>query len=110
MSAESRPMATILPFPVEKVVPVWGLTKRECDAVRAEAYDLILRGRVTSVTCRYDRQYMCVFDRERAPYFIGREERVCYLFSPDETLIAQSRRFKDVLEAMDVVLSSDMPA
>ena len=103
-------MGTILQFPVDKVVPFRGLTKRECDAVRAHAYDLILQGRVTSVSCRYDRQYMCVFDHEGAPYFIGREERVCYLFGPDETLLAESFRFKDVLDSMNVTLSSDIPA
>ncbi len=104
-------MATILPFPNTKVVPVRGLTKQECEAVHAEACALMYQGRATGVSIHNDGQYMCVFDRCGEPYFIGREEGVCYLFDHNETMVAQSRRFGDVLEALEVMLSStpDVP-
>jgi hypothetical protein len=99
-------MATVLRFPIEKVVPVRGLTKHECDAVHAEAYDMMLRGWVTGVSILNAGQYMCVFDRCGQPYFIGREEGVCYLFDPNETQLAESRRFHEVLASLRIIFSA----
>ena len=48
---------------------------------------------------------MCVFDGDGEPYSIGREEGVCYLTDPDETMIAHSQRFEIVLEALEMMLS-----
>ena len=104
-------MAKILPFPNTKMVPVRGLTEQECEAVHAEACALMYQGRATGVSIHHDGQYMCVFDRCGEWYFIGREEGVCYLFDHNKTIVAQSRRFSDVLEALEVMLSStpDVP-
>ncbi len=52
-----------------------------------------------------DGQFMCVFDGDGEPYSIGREKGVCYLTDPDETMIAHSRRFEIVLEALEMMLS-----
>jgi hypothetical protein len=98
-------MATVLRFPIEKVVPIRGLTKHECEAVDAGAHDMMLRGWVTGVSTLNGGQYMCVFDRCGQPYFIGREEGVCYLFDPHEAQLAESRRFHEVLESLSTILS-----
>jgi hypothetical protein len=98
-------MATILPFPVKKIVPIWGLTEHECDAVLAVANDLILQGHATSVSIHNDGQYMCVFDGNGEPYSIGRERGVCYLTDSDETMFARSQRFEIVLQALEILLS-----
>ncbi len=98
-------MATILPFPVKKPVPIWGLTEQECDAVQAKAYDLMLQGRATGIGIHNDGQYMCVFDGDGEPYSISREDGVCYLTNHEETMLVHSRRFEDVLEALIEMLS-----
>ena len=105
-------MATILPFPVKKVIPNLGLTEQERDVVQAEGYDLIFQGRATGVSIHNDGQYMCVFDGNGEPYSIGREEGVCYLTNHEETIVAFSRRFEVVLEALMELLSPtpDKPA
>ncbi len=105
-------MATILPFPVKKASPVWGLTEEECDAVQAEAYDMMLQGRVTGVSIHDDGQYMCVFDGNGEPYAIGRENGVCYLFDNDDVVLASSHRFEIVLDALEMILPTapDEPA
>ena len=97
-------MATILPFPVKKVVPVWGLTEQECDTLQAEAYDLMLQGRATGVSIHGEGQYMCIFDSEGEPYSIGRENGVCYLFDCDDEVLARSQRFEIILDALDMIL------
>jgi hypothetical protein len=99
-------MATILQFPIKKAVPVWGLTEQECDTVQTEAYDLMLRGQATGVSIHNDGQYMCVFDGNGQPYAIGREDSVFYLSDPEEKMIAYSRQFQDVLQALEVLLTS----
>ena len=99
-------MATILPFPVKNVVLVWGLTEHECAAVQAVAYDLMTQGHATGVSIHNDRQYMCVFDGNGEPYSIGREEGVCHLADPDETMLVRNRRFEIVLQALEMLLSS----
>ncbi len=99
-------METILPFPVKKTAPIWGLTEQECDAVQAEAYDLMLQGRATGVSIHNDGQYMCVLDADGEPYAIRRENGVCYLSDPDETMLAHSRQFENVLQALEILLTS----
>ena len=97
-------MAMILPFPVKNVVPLWGLTESECDAVQAEAYDLMLQGRATGVSIHNEGRYMCVFDGSGEPYSIGRENGICYLFDNNEILLAKSRQFERVLDALEAML------
>lgn len=97
-------MATILPFPVKKAIPKWGLTDAECDTVQAEAYDLMLQGRVTGVSIHDDGQYMCVFDRYGEQYSIGRENGVCYLFDNRDSVLASSQRFEIVIDALEMIL------
>lgn len=105
-------MATILPFPVKNVIPVWGLTEQECDAVQAEAYDLMLRGRATGVAVHEDDHFMCVFDGNGEPHFIGRDNGVCYLLDSNQMILARSQRFEIVLDALEMMLSPtpDSPA
>jgi hypothetical protein len=105
-------MATILPFPVKKAIPIWGLTEQECDAVQAEAYDFMLQGRVTGVSIHNDGQYMCVFDASGEQYSIGRENGVCYLFDNDDEVLASSQRFEIILDALEMMLppAPDEPA
>jgi len=105
-------MATILPFPVKKQVPAWGLTEQECDAIQAEAYDLMLQGRATGVSIHRDGQYMCVFDNNGEPYSIGRENGICYLFDNNEMVLARSQRFEIIVDALEMILppTSDQPA
>jgi hypothetical protein len=98
-------MATILPFPAMNVVPVWGLTEQECDAVHEAAFPLMHYGQSTGVSVHNDGQYMCVFDRRGEPYSIGREEGVCYLANSEESMVVYSRQFEDVLEALLEMLS-----
>jgi hypothetical protein len=100
-------MATILQFPVRKVVPVWGLTEQESDAVQAAASDLMLQGRSTGVNIHDEGRYMCVFDSDGKPYTIGREHGVCYLHDPDETMFARSQRFEIVLQALEILMEPD---
>lgn len=101
-------MATILPFPIRKTIPVWGLTQQECDAIHEMAYECIREGRATGVSIHNDGQYMCVFDKGGEPYFIGRVDSDCYLFDSDETLIAESRRFEIVMDALQEYLSRQL--
>jgi hypothetical protein len=97
-------MATILPFPIKRANPVWGLTEDECDAVQAEAYDMMLQGRVTGVSIHDDGKYMCVFDSDGEPFSIGRENGVCYLFDNNDVVLASSQQFDIVLDALDMIL------
>lgn len=98
-------MASILPFPSKKAIPVWGLTLEECDLIHSMAYELIRRGGATGVSIHNDGQYMCVFDSRGEPYFIGRVDNDCYLFNAAESLIAENRRFEVVLDALEDILS-----
>ena len=105
-------MATILPFPMKKPVPERGLTEEECDAVQAEAYDLMLQGRATGVSIHSDGHYMCVFDANGEPFSIGRENGLCYLFDSNDKVLARSQRFIVVLDALEMFLppAPDEPA
>ena len=48
---------------------------------------------------------MCVFDRQGEPYFIGRENGVCYLFDPTGAFLARNPRFEVVIDALAEALS-----
>lgn len=98
-------MASIIPFPSHRVMPRCALTDSECAAVRSIVHHKGLEGRATGVSRHNDGQFMSVFDRRGARYFVGREEGVCYLFDPDENQLAEGDRFDDVLAALDVALS-----
>ena len=98
-------MATIIKFPVTTAVPLKGLTEQECDAVQSEAYDLMIEGCATGVSIHNDGQYMCVFDREGNPYSVRRENGMCYLFDPNEMILARSDRFEILLDALEMALS-----
>ena len=97
-------MATILQFPVKKAVPVWGLTEQECQAVQAEAYDLMLQGRASGVSLQNEDQYMCVYDGNGEAYFIGRENGVYYMFDNRQAVLASSQNFEIILEALGMML------
>lgn len=97
-------MATIVPFPVKKAAPASGLTEEECDAIQAEAYDLMLQGRATGVSIHHDGQYMCVFDGSGVPYSIGRQNGLCYLYDNNDTMLARSQHFEIVLDALEMML------
>ena len=87
-----------------RALPVKGLTEQECDAIQAQAYDMMLLGWVTGVSIHNDGQYMCVFDGNGEPYFIGREDGVCYLFDNNEMTLTSSRFFEIVLDALEMIL------
>ena len=97
-------MATILTFPVKKVISSSELTEDECQTVHEEAYGLMQRGSVTGVSRHNDGMYMCIFDRNGEPYFIGRENGVCYLFDPTGAFVARSPRFEVVVDALTETL------
>ena len=44
--------------------------------------------------------YTATFDRQGEPYFIGREEGVCYLFDHNETMVAQPAPYRDHLSML----------
>ena len=98
-------MGVIIPFPKAKAVPLTGLTEQECDAVHAEAYDLMIKGCATGVSIHNDGEYMCVFDRDGEPYSVRRENGVCYVFDSNEMILARSDRFEIVLDALKMTLS-----
>jgi hypothetical protein len=97
-------MATILPFPIQKTAPVWGLSENECDEIQADAYDLMLQGRATGVSIHGDGQYMCVFDSNGEPFAIGRENGVCTLYDSEDRMLASSRHFETILDALEMML------
>ena len=97
-------MGELVPFPTKKkMVPVRQLTKQECDSVLAV---LIEKRLGTYLSVLNDGRYICVFNKSEEPYFIGRQQNMCYLFDPDETLILQSQHLEDVLNTLEVTLKS----
>ena len=74
------------------VIPLWGLTDHESEAVRAEVFVLMQEGLCRGVSQHGTGSYMCVFDAEWEPYFIGREQGICYLFGTDGGLLAESKQ------------------
>lgn len=103
-------MATIIPFPNAMPIPVRGLTKQECDVLDAEAAGLIHHGPATGVSIHNDGQFMCVYGCRGERYFIGRKEGMCYLFDDEESMLAKSRRFENVVKALEAVLTSSEEA
>ncbi len=98
-------MAVILRFPSESFTPATGLTHPEQATVHNLVRDLTRCGLATGVTCHNDGQFMRVFDKRGHAYFIGREDRMCLLYDPDENLLSESRCFPTVLDALDQRLS-----
>lgn len=98
-------MATIIPFPNSKPIPMTGLTEQECLVLDAEAMGLIHYGQATGISIHNDGQFMCVFDAFGEPYYVGREEGICYLFDPEETMLAKSPQFEIVLQALEKTLT-----
>jgi len=99
-------MGIVIPLPKGKAVPVKGLTGQECDAIQAEAYDLIIEGCATGIAIDDDGGYMCVLDRNGKPYTVCRENGLCYLLDPEDLILARSDRFEIVLDALEMTLSS----
>jgi hypothetical protein len=98
-------MATIIPFPNIRPIQARGLTTQECNVLDAEAAGLIHEGQATGVSIHNDGQYMCVYDSHGEPYFIGREEGLCYLFDHEETMLAKSPQFENVMQALETALT-----
>lgn len=97
-------MGDLVAFPTKKkTVPVRQLTKQECDSVLSV---LIEKGLGTYLSVLNDGRYICVFNQSDEPYFIGREETMCYLFDPDDTLLVQSADLDDVLGVLEESLNS----
>ena len=97
-------MGDLVAFPTKKkTVPVRQLTKQECDSVLSV---LIAKGLGTYLSVLNNGRYVCVFNRSDEPYFIGREESMCYLFDPEDTLLAQSQDLDDVLDVLEDTLKS----
>lgn len=102
-------MATIIPFPNAAPAPACGLTKQECTILEAEAAGLIHDGQATGVSIHNNGQFMCVYDCQGEPYYLGREEGVVYLFDHKETMLAESTRFASVLLALEQILTTPAP-
>jgi len=86
------------------VLPFQGLTRHECDAVKAAADTLIERGKATGSAIHHDSRYMCVFDVRGEPHLIGRQNGVCYLLDKYNMILARSPRFEIVLDALEMML------
>ena len=100
-------MGILTPFPESKTLPVQPLTKQEYASVLAAAYVLMQDEHALAVSSENDRRYMIVFDRRGEPYFIGRVEGVCYLCKRNETMVASSEQFEEVLETLKVILKEN---
>ena len=72
---------------ISNVIPVWGLTPDECAKILVQADKLISQGRASGVKENRLRTYICVFDKQGAPYTITREQRVLHLLDPSENLL-----------------------
>lgn len=97
-------MATIIPFPNSMSVPECGLTKQECNVLDIETEGLMQEGQAMGISIHNGGQFMCIYDCHGEPYFIGREEGICYLFDHEETLLAESRHFEIVMQALESLL------
>ncbi len=97
-------MGIVVPFPKIKTLPAQRLTKQECDAVLMV---MIAKGLDTYVSVNNGSKYVCVFGYEGEPYYIGREDGVCYLFDYDEMVIASSEHFEVVQQALEVILKEN---
>ncbi len=97
-------MGIVVPFPKTKTLPARRLTKQECDAVLMV---VIAKGLDTYVSVNNGSEYVCVFGYEGEPYYIGRENGVCYLFDYDEMVIISSPHFHVVQQALEVILKEN---
>lgn len=106
-------MGTVVEFPkTSNVVPLRGLTRRECAAVKAAADYLIEQGQSTGSSIHKNGQYMCVFGPDGAPLMISRQNGICYLVDQNEMILARSQRFDIVLQALEAAFTplDDSPA
>ncbi len=97
-------MGKVLPFPECKTLPAQRLTKQECDAVLSVHIE---NGLAIYVSLNNGCQYVCVFDYEGKPYYIGREDGVCYLFDHEEMVVTSSQHFEVVQQALEVILKEN---
>jgi hypothetical protein len=82
-----------------------GLTEQECEAVQTKAYDLMVQGQATGVSIHSDGPYMCVFDADGEPYAISQENGVFYLSNYQKTMLAHSRQFENILQALEILFN-----
>ena len=94
-------MGIVVPFPETKAFPAQRLTKQECDAFLTV---MIGKGLDTYVSINNGIKYVCVFDQEDEPYYIGREDGVYYLFGNDEKVITSSEHFEVVQIILEAIL------
>ncbi len=99
---EVRPMGIVAPFPETKAFPAQRLTKQECDSVLTV---MIGKGLDTYVSINNGSKYVCVFDHKDEPYYIGREDGVCYLFDHNEMVITSSEHFEVVQIILEAILT-----
>lgn len=97
-------MGIVVPFPEAKAFPAQRLTKQECDAVITV---MIARGLETYVSISKGSKYVCVFGYEGEPYYLGREDGVCYLFDNAERVIVSSRYFDVVQLVLEGILQEN---
>ena len=97
-------MGIVVQFPETKALPAQRLTKQECDAVLSV---MLAKGLNTYVSINNGSKYVCVFGYEDEPYYIGREDGVCYLFDDDEMVIISSPHFEVVQHALEGILKED---
>ena len=90
--------------PVSNVIPVWGLTPQECQEIIIVADKYITQGRLSGVTEKRRRTYICLYDLEGAPYTIMREQRILHLLDPAGNLLMIGEQIEILLEMLDACL------
>ena len=94
-------MGIVVPFPEKSAFPAQLLTKQECDGLLTV---MIEKGLETYVSICNGSKYVCVCDYDGEPYYLGREDGICYLFDHNEKVIFSSQYFEVVQLALEVLL------
>jgi hypothetical protein len=97
---EKQNMPDALGDTADNVIPVWGLMPDEWLKICAQAQKLIRQGRATDISEERRGTYICVHDRHRAPYTVGREQRVLHLLGPGGETIALSKNLEVIINAL----------
>ena len=97
-------MGIVIPFPQKMALPAQRLTKAECDAL---ATVMIAKGLDIYVSISNGSKYACVHGYQGEPYYIGREDGVCYLLNYKQLVIVSSPEFDVVQRALELILKTN---
>ena len=89
---------------ISNVIPVWGLTPDECDKILVQADKLISEGRASGVKEKPLRTYICIFDKQGAPYTITRDQRILHLLDPSRSLLMINKNIDGIMDMLDTCL------